>query len=244
MRVLSREVIDCRLQEASLHGRAKGTTGGRQLAHMIYGYFKICGTSEALLDDNDLLRVQFKNDNVQGFDTKWDEVLLSMTKGPGEDILQTVYKKLLLYLKELTPILWYHRRKNLGVIIDGKKCFVGIWNRKLRDRNFNAHCEDGSLQGSAAWKENPRGNPKNAMEKKRAKTDKMEIVVHGPRQASVRQEMGQKFPLFFRSEKTLDTGYTKGIGPQGTACTVRQESQGCYHFQKERCQKGIQNAHT
>ena len=28
------------------------------------------------------------------------------------------------------------------------------------DRNFNAHSEDGSLQGSAAWKENPRGKPK------------------------------------------------------------------------------------
>ena len=37
--------------------------------------FKISGTGEALVDFNDLLRVQLKNDNVQGFDTKLDEVL-------------------------------------------------------------------------------------------------------------------------------------------------------------------------
>ena len=43
---------------------------GRQIANMIHDYFKISGTGEALLEFNDLLRVQLKNDNVQGFDTK------------------------------------------------------------------------------------------------------------------------------------------------------------------------------
>ena len=57
---------------------------GRQIAYMIHDYFKISGTGEALLDFNDLSRVHLKNDNVQG-DTKWDEVLLSMTKVPEED---------------------------------------------------------------------------------------------------------------------------------------------------------------
>ena len=52
---------------------------------MMYNFIKISGPSEALLDFNDLLRVQqLKNDNVQGFDTKWDEALLSMTKVPDE----------------------------------------------------------------------------------------------------------------------------------------------------------------
>ena len=40
-------------------------------------------------DFNDLLRVQLKTDNVQGFDTKWGEVLVSMTKVPSEDTLDT-----------------------------------------------------------------------------------------------------------------------------------------------------------
>ena len=40
----------------------------------------ISGTEDALLDFKDLLKVQLRDDNVQSFDTMWDEVLLSMTK--------------------------------------------------------------------------------------------------------------------------------------------------------------------
>ena len=50
---------------------------GRHIAWMIHDNFKISGTGEPLLDFNDLLRVDFKYDNMQGFDTKWDEVPLS-----------------------------------------------------------------------------------------------------------------------------------------------------------------------
>ena len=52
---------------------------GGTIAHMICAYFKISGAGEALLDFNDTYRVQLKNDNVQGIETKWDEVLLSVT---------------------------------------------------------------------------------------------------------------------------------------------------------------------
>ena len=55
---------------------------------MIYDNFKISGTGEALLDFNDLPRMQLKNDNLQCFDIKCDEVLLSMTKMPEECILE------------------------------------------------------------------------------------------------------------------------------------------------------------
>ena len=50
---------------------------GRQMAYMICDNFKISGTSEALLGFNDMLRLQLKNDNVQSFYTKRDEVLLT-----------------------------------------------------------------------------------------------------------------------------------------------------------------------
>ena len=49
---------------------------------MICDNVKISGTGEALLDFNDLLRVELRGDNGQGFDTKWDEVLRSITKVP------------------------------------------------------------------------------------------------------------------------------------------------------------------
>ena len=67
---------------------------GRPIAYMICEYFKVSGTREPLLDDHDQLRVQLKNENVQGFDTKWDEVLLSMTKVPDADILEDLFKQL------------------------------------------------------------------------------------------------------------------------------------------------------
>ena len=53
---------------------------GRHVAYMFYVFFWISGTGEFLLYINDLLRVQLKNDNVQGFDTNWDEVLVPMQK--------------------------------------------------------------------------------------------------------------------------------------------------------------------
>ena len=32
------------------------------------------------------------DDNIQEFDTRWDEVLLSMSKIPSDDILESLYK--------------------------------------------------------------------------------------------------------------------------------------------------------
>ena len=55
---------------------------GRQIAFMIYDYFRVTGAHDAVLDYADLLSLTLRNDNVQEFDTRWDEVLLSMAKKP------------------------------------------------------------------------------------------------------------------------------------------------------------------
>ena len=66
---------------------------GRQIAENIYDLFKITGASEALVDFNELLEVQLKNDNVQGFGTKCDRgFLLSRINIPDEDILVNCFK--------------------------------------------------------------------------------------------------------------------------------------------------------
>ena len=67
--------------------------------------FKISGTGETLLHFNNLLRVQFKNDNVQGFDTEWDEALHSMTKVPDEEIFGNSCKNQLHSSEELKPLM-------------------------------------------------------------------------------------------------------------------------------------------
>ena len=49
---------------------------GRRSAFMIYDYFRITGTDESIAAFSDLMGVSLQGDNVQGFDSKWDEVHL------------------------------------------------------------------------------------------------------------------------------------------------------------------------
>ena len=65
---------------------------GRQIAFMIYDYFRVTGAHNAVLDYADLFSVTLHDDNVQEFDTRWDEVLLSMSKIPSDDILESLLK--------------------------------------------------------------------------------------------------------------------------------------------------------
>ena len=47
---------------------------GRQIAFIIYDYFRVTGAHDTVLDDADLFSVTLRDDNVQEFDTRWDEV--------------------------------------------------------------------------------------------------------------------------------------------------------------------------
>ena len=50
---------------------------------MVYDYFRVTGAHKTVLDYADLFSVTLHEDNIQEFDTRWDEVLLSMTKIPA-----------------------------------------------------------------------------------------------------------------------------------------------------------------
>ena len=65
---------------------------GRQIAYMIYDYLRATGAHDTVLDYADLFSITLRNDDVQEFDTRWDEILLSMTKIPLDDVLQSLYK--------------------------------------------------------------------------------------------------------------------------------------------------------
>ena len=47
---------------------------------------------DAVLDYADLYSVTLHDDNVQEFDSRWNEVLLSMTKIPSDEIWESLYK--------------------------------------------------------------------------------------------------------------------------------------------------------
>ena len=59
----------------------------RQVAWMIYQYFKVSDTDDSVLDLNEILKVELKNDNVQSFSTRWDETIIAMKKQPDEEVL-------------------------------------------------------------------------------------------------------------------------------------------------------------
>ena len=59
---------------------------------MIYDYFRVSGAHDTVLDIADLFSVTFHDDNIQEFDTRLDEVLLSVSKIPSDDILESLYK--------------------------------------------------------------------------------------------------------------------------------------------------------
>ena len=59
---------------------------------MIHDYFRVTGAHDTVLDHAVLFSVTLRDDNVQEFDTRWDEVLLSMSKMPSDDVLESLYK--------------------------------------------------------------------------------------------------------------------------------------------------------
>ena len=59
---------------------------------MFYDNFLVAGAHDTVLDYADLFTIILRSDDVQEFDTRWDEILLSMTKIPPDDVLESLYK--------------------------------------------------------------------------------------------------------------------------------------------------------
>ena len=110
---------------------------------MIYDYFRVTGAHDTVLDYADLLPITLRNDDVQEFDARWDEILLSVTKIPTDDILESLYKLrkresaqlktvLKLYNMEILPLPIYQKLKTK---------VKRSTDQKLRLRNFDARHE-------------------------------------------------------------------------------------------------------
>ena len=55
---------------------------GRQIAFMIYDYFRVTGAHDTVSDYADLFSVTLRNDDVQEFDTRWDEIFTVYAQDP------------------------------------------------------------------------------------------------------------------------------------------------------------------
>ena len=65
---------------------------GRQIAYLIYEQFRVTGIHDSVENYADLFTISLRNDDIQEFDSRWDGILLSMTKIPPDDILEGLYK--------------------------------------------------------------------------------------------------------------------------------------------------------
>ena len=54
--------------------------------------FRVTGAQGIVLDYADLFTVTLRDDDVQEFDMRWGAILLSVTKIPPDDVLESLYK--------------------------------------------------------------------------------------------------------------------------------------------------------
>ena len=78
---------------------------GRQIAYLIYDYFRVTGIHDSVENYADLFTIGLRHDDIQEFDSKWDGILLSMTKIPTDDILEGLYKLRIRESEKLKTVL-------------------------------------------------------------------------------------------------------------------------------------------
>ena len=65
---------------------------GRQIAYLTYEYFRVTGANDCVENYADLFTIALRNHDIQEFDSKWDGILLSVTKIPPDDTTEGLYK--------------------------------------------------------------------------------------------------------------------------------------------------------
>ena len=136
---------------------------GRQIAYLIYEYFRVTGVHDSVENYADLFSISPRNDDMQEFDSKWDGILLSMTKIPPDDILEGLYKLRIRESDKLKTVLELYNmeihQKNAEPDYHRLKTMLKrSIEQNLRMENFEAR--NGNYETSAVVK-NPRENSVN-----------------------------------------------------------------------------------
>ena len=116
---------------------------GRQIAHLIYDHFRVTGTDDSVENYTDLFTIALRNDDIQEFDSKWDGILLSMTKIPHDDILEGLYKLRIRESEKLRTVMELYdlktHQKKLGPDYHRLKTMVKrCIEQEIRNKNFGA----------------------------------------------------------------------------------------------------------
>ena len=128
---------------------------GRQIAYLIYEHFRVTGANDSVENYTDLFTIVLRNDDIQEFDSKWDGILLSMTKIPHDDILKGLYKLRIRESEKLKTVLELYNmeihQKKAGREYHRLKTMVKrSIEQDLRNRNFGAR--NGNYERNAVVK--------------------------------------------------------------------------------------------
>ena len=122
---------------------------------MIYHYFRVTGAHDTVLDCADLFSVTLHDVNIQEFDTRCDEILLSMSKVPSDDVLESLYKLRIRESVQLKTVLELydmeiHQKISVPNYQKFKTMVMRSIDQKIRLRNFDAR--HGRLETGAVVK--------------------------------------------------------------------------------------------
>ena len=119
---------------------------GRQIAYLINDYFRVTGSHDSVENYANLFTIALRNDDIKEFDSKWDGILLSMTKIPPDDILEGLYKLRIRESEKLKTVLELYdletHQKKLGPDYHRLKAMVKrsieqeIRNKKFWDQKW------------------------------------------------------------------------------------------------------------
>ena len=104
---------------------------------------------------SDLFTVVLRNDDIQEFDSKWDGILLSMTKIPPDDIFEGLYKLRIRVSDKLKTVLELYdletHQKKLGPDYHRLKTMVTrSIEQEIRNKNFGIR--NGNFEKNAVVK--------------------------------------------------------------------------------------------
>ena len=116
---------------------------GRQIAYLIYEYFRATGANDSVENYADLFTIALRNDDVKEFDSKWDEILLSMTQIQSDDTLEGLYKLRIRESEKPKTVLELYNmeihQKKAGLDYHRLKTMVKrSIEQEIRNKNFEA----------------------------------------------------------------------------------------------------------
>ena len=128
---------------------------GRQISYLINDHFRVTGSHDSVENYADLFTIVLRNDDVQEFDSKWDGILLSMTKIPHDDILEGLYKLRIRESEKLKTVLELYdpetHQKKLEPDYHRLKTMVKrSIEQEIRNKNFGAR--SGNFEKNAVVK--------------------------------------------------------------------------------------------